>query len=225
MVWLSGKENDMDTLTRPRMRGPDRDEALVDGLRRGTREAAETLITRYGDRVWRLAFRITGNREDAEEVAQDALWTAARKIGTFKGESAFGSWLYRITANTAYQKVRGRRGHDREISWEALLPHFNEEGKHVELPNDWSARAADPGLQGELRAVLESAIDALPSDYRTAFVLHDVEGLPNPDIARLLRISLAAVKSRVHRSRLFLRQRLARYMTMSELPSARQAAG
>jgi RNA polymerase sigma-70 factor (ECF subfamily) len=207
------------------MRGPDRDEALVDGLRRETREAAETLITRYGNRVWRLAFRITGNREDAEEVAQDALWTAARKIGTFRGESAFRSWLYRITANTAYQKVRGRRGHDRQISWEALLPQFNEEGKHVELADDWSAKVADPGLQGELRTVLESAIDALPPDYRTAFVLHDVEGLPNPEIARMLRISLAAVKSRVHRSRLFLRQRLARYMTMSEPPRSRQAAG
>ncbi len=215
----------MDTLTRPRMRGPDRDEALVDGLRQGTREAAETLLTRYGDRVWRLAFRITGNRQDAEEVAQDALWTAARKIGTFKGESAFGSWLYRITANTAYQKLRGRRGHDKEISWEALLPHFNEEGKHVELADDWSPKVADPALQGELRTVLESAIEALPPDYRTAFVLHDVEGLPNPEIARTLRISLAAAKSRVHRSRLFLRQRLARYMAMSEPPPSRQAAG
>ncbi|MBI4561696.1 MAG: hypothetical protein HY724_06585 [Candidatus Rokubacteria bacterium] len=75
----------MSPLTLPplRARPKDRDEALVDGLRQEAREAAETLVARYGDRVWRLAFRITGNREDAEEVAQDALWTAARKIGTF----------------------------------------------------------------------------------------------------------------------------------------------
>jgi len=202
----------MNTLTPPRTRGKDRDEALVDGLRREAREAAETLVARYGDRVWRLAFRITGNREDAEEVAQDALWTAARKIGTFKGESAFGSWLYRITANTAYQKLRSRRGHDREISWESLLPHFDEEGRHVELADDWSAKVEDPALQGELRTVLESAVASLPPDYRTVFVLHDMEGLPNPKIARMLRISLPAVKSRIHRSRLFLRQRLAQHL-------------
>lgn len=189
-----------------------RDEALVDGLRRGLPEAVETLIARYGERVWRLAFRITGSREDAEEAAQDALWTAARKIGTFKGESAFGSWLYRITANAAYQKVRSRRGQGREISWEALAPHFDEDGRHVGLMDDWSPRMEDPVLQRELRTVLESATDALPPDYRTAFILHDVEGIPNPEIAKTLKISLPAVKSRVHRSRLFLRQRLAQYM-------------
>lgn len=201
------------TLHSPRARGKDRDGALVDGLRRQAREAAETLVARYGDRVWRLAFRITGNREDAEEIAQDALWTAARKIGTFKGESAFGSWLYRITANTAYQKLRGRRGRERATSWESLLPQFDGEGRHARLMDDWSAKAEDPALRDEFRMVLRSAIESLPPDYRTAFLLHDVEGLSNPEIARTLRISLAAVKSRVHRSRLFLRERLARYMT------------
>jgi RNA polymerase sigma-70 factor (ECF subfamily) len=200
------------TLNTPRARGKDRDEALVDGLRREAREASETLVNRYGDRVWRLAYRITGNREDAEEVAQDALWTAARKIGTFKGESAFGSWLYRITANAAYQKLRSRRGQDREVSWEGSLPNFDETGRLAEWMDDWSDRVDEPILQAELRTVLGSAVDALPSDYRTAFILHDVEGLSNPEIARMLRISLPAVKSRVHRSRLFLRQRLGKYL-------------
>ena len=88
----------------------DADAGLVEALRREDPEAAEQLVERFGDRVYRLALRITGSKEDAEEAAQDALWTAARKIGTFKGESAFGSWLYRITANAAYQKLRTRRG-------------------------------------------------------------------------------------------------------------------
>jgi RNA polymerase sigma-70 factor (ECF subfamily) len=200
------------TLNTPPARGKDRDEALVDDLRREAREAPETLVNRYGDRVWRLAYRITGNREDAEEVAQDALWTAARKIGTFKGESAFGSWLYRITANAAYQKLRSRRGQDREVSWEDLLPNFDETGRLAEWMDDWSDKVDEPILQEELRTVLRSAVDALPPDYRTAFVLHDVEGLSNPEIARMLGISLPAVKSRVHRSRLFLRQRLGKYL-------------
>ena len=83
----------------------DRDAALVEGLRKGDPTATELLLDTYGDRVYRLAIRITGNEQDAEEVVQDALWTAARKIGMFKGESAFGSWVYRITANTAYQNA------------------------------------------------------------------------------------------------------------------------
>ena len=194
----------------------DRDEALVRGLRSQEGGAAEALVSQYGERVYRLAFRITGNREDAEEVAQDALWTAARKIGTFKGESAFGSWLYRISANAAYQKLRSRRGRDQaEISWDALLPQFTETGQHVEPVEDWSAKVGDPVLQSELRGILGAAVDALPLDYRTAFLLHDVEGMPNREIARSLGISLPAVKSRVHRSRLFLRQRLGQYLAVA----------
>jgi RNA polymerase sigma-70 factor (ECF subfamily) len=202
----------------------DRDESLVAGLRREEGSAAETLVSRYGDRVYRLAFRITGNREDAEEVVQDALWAASRKIHSFRGESAFGSWLYRIAANTAYQKLRERRGRDQEISWENFLSQLEVEVRHQEDVADWSARVEEPALQGELRTVLRSAVDALPTDYRTAFLLHDVEGLSNPEIAQALGISLPAVKSRVHRSRLFLRQRLSRYMAQGKTHAASSGA-
>jgi len=190
----------------------DKDAGLVEGLRRQDPGAAETLVATYGDRVYRLAIRITGNEQDAEEVVQDALWTAARKIDTFKGESAFGSWLYRITANTAYQKLRGRQGKRQEISWDDVLPAFDEPALHAEPAGDWSARVEEPALQTELRTVLTAAINDLPGDYRTAFLLHDVEGLSNPEIAETLHISLPAVKSRVHRSRLFLRHRLSAYL-------------
>jgi DNA-directed RNA polymerase specialized sigma24 family protein len=87
----------------------DPDAALVAQLRRADTGAAEALVGAYGDRVYRLAIRITGNASDAEEVMQDALWTASRKIDSFQGAAAFGSWVYRITANAAYQKLRGRR--------------------------------------------------------------------------------------------------------------------
>ena len=190
----------------------DTDAALVDALRREDPDAAERLLDRYGDRVYRLAVRITGSNEDAEEVTQDALWTVARKIGTFKGESAFGSWIYRIAANAAYQKLRTRKSRARELLLDDLLPAFDDDGRHFEPMDDWSPRVDEQTLQGELRSVLEAAIDALPADYRTALVLHDVEGVSNPDIAATLGISLPAVKSRVHRSRLFVRKRLAEYM-------------
>jgi len=190
----------------------DRDAGLVEQLRRQEPGAAEALVEAYGDKVYRLAIRITGNEQDAEEVVQDALWTAARKIDTFKGESAFGSWLYRITANAAYQKLRGRQSKRHEVAWDDLAPSFDDQGFHLEPVGDWSAKAEEPALQTELRSVLTTAINDLPGDYRTAFVLHDVEGLSNPEIAETLKISLPAVKSRVHRSRLFLRQRLADYL-------------
>jgi RNA polymerase sigma-70 factor, ECF subfamily len=206
-----------DTMTEPEPRPAgaprvDRDAALVEALRRGDEAASEQLLETYGDRVYRLAIRITGNEQDAEEVAQDALWTAARKIETFKGESAFGSWVYRITANTAYQKLRGRRSRRNEVLWDDLQPVFDDHRRHSEPVVDWSGKAEEPALQTELRTVLTTAINELPADYRTAFLMHDVEGLSNPEIAETLHLSLPAVKSRVHRSRLFLRERLSRYM-------------
>jgi RNA polymerase sigma-70 factor, ECF subfamily len=193
----------------PRM---DADAELVEALRREEPDAADRLVERYGDRVYRLAMRITGLNEDAEEAAQDALWTAARKIHMFKGESAFGSWIYRITANAAYQKLRTRRQKSAEIAMEDVLPSLDGDGRHFEPMDDWSNRVDEQALQGELRRVLQQAIEGLPADYRTALVLHDVEGLSNPDIAEALNISLPAVKSRVHRSRLFVRKQLADYL-------------
>lgn len=190
----------------------DADADLVEALRREDPDGAERLVERFGDRVYRLAMRITGLNEDAEEAAQDALWTAARKIHMFKGESAFGSWIYRITANAAYQKLRTRRQKASEILLDDVLPSLDGDGHHFEPMDDWSNRVDEKALQGELRQVLTEAIDALPPDYRTALVLHDIEGVSNPDIAEALNISLPAVKSRVHRSRLFVRKRLSEYL-------------
>jgi RNA polymerase sigma-70 factor (ECF subfamily) len=189
----------------------DRDAPLVERLRRRDPAAPAALVSAYGDRVYRLAIRITGNPRDAEEVVQDALWSAMRKIDTFRGTAAFSTWLYRITANTAYQKLRGRRAQRNESSWEDLARTLDESGHTVEAGIDWSPRLGDPALVAELGSVLRAAIDHLPRSHRTAFLLHDVEGFSNPEIAAALQLELPAVKSRVHRARLFLRSRLADY--------------
>jgi RNA polymerase sigma-70 factor (ECF subfamily) len=191
----------------------DTDADLVEALRREEPDAVERLVERFGDRVYRLARRITGLNEDAEEATQDVLWTVARKIHTFKGESAFGSWIYRIAANAAYQKLRTRRQKSAEIALADVLPALDGDGRHFEPMDDWSNRVDEKTAQGELRQALTDAIDGLPADYRTALVLHDIEGLSNPDIAEALGISLPAVKSRVHRSRLFVRKRLSEYLS------------
>jgi len=190
----------------------DPDAALVEHLRRPDAGAVEALVAAYGGRIYRLARRITGNALDAEEVVQDALWTASRKIGTFRGEAAFGSWLYRIAANTANQKVRGRWSKRSEVSWDDIAPSFDAQGQHVEAAIDWSRELRDPAIEGELKAMLWGAIDELPADYRMIFLLHDVEGLSDPEIAETLQIKLGTVKSRLHRTRLVLRKQLAEYM-------------
>jgi len=194
---------------RPRVPRPaiDPDAALVEQLRREDPGAAEALVGAYGDRLYRLASRITGRPSDAEEVVQDALWTVVRKIDTFRGESAFGSWLYRIAANAAYQKVRGRRRRP-DVPLDDVLPSFHDDGQRAASIVDWSPTVDDPSRQADLRLALTAALDALPEDYRAAVVLRDIEECSIADVAEILGLSVANAKSRVHRARLFLRQHL-----------------
>jgi RNA polymerase sigma-70 factor, ECF subfamily len=195
----------------------DRDQDLVNALRLRQPMATECLVTQYGERAYRLAVRITGNGQDAEEVVQDAFWSVARRIDTFRGESAFGSWLYRIVSNAAYQKLRGRQSRRHDISLEEALPLFDESGRHVTPVVDWSACVDDPATQVELRTALSAAIAELPAPYRIVLVLRDVEGRSNGEIADVLGLTVAVVKTRVHRARLFLRKRLADCMTTLEV--------
>ena len=190
----------------------DRDSQLVDALRVGAATAADLLVATYGDRAYRLAIGITRDEQDAEEAVQDSFWSVVRKIDTFRGDSSFGSWIYRITANAAYEKLRGRAHRRDEISLDEVLPPFHEDGRHAGPIGDWSASIHDPAVQAELRAALASAIGELPVQYRAVIVLHDVEGLSMAEVAGSAGITKAAAKSRVHRARLFLRKRLSMLM-------------
>ncbi len=199
----------------------DRDGSLVAALRRGDPTAAEDLVAAYGDRACRLATRITRNAQDAEEAVQDAFLSLIRKIDTFRGDSAFGSWLYRIVANAAYQRCRRRRDRGADISLdELLLPAFDEHGRHVASVPDWSMSADDPARQTELRMVLSTAIEKLPADYRAVVLLRDVEGLSHQEIAETLGLTVVNVKTRVHRARLFLRKQLDAHLSGSEVAMA-----
>ena len=191
----------------------DHDGELLGALRRRDRTAAECVVARYGDRAYRLAMGITRNAQDAEETVQDALWSVIQKIDTFRGDSSLGSWIYRIVANAAYQKLRGRARRRDEISLDEVLPLFHEDGRYAGPISDWSASIDDAAVQVELRATLDSAIGELPAHYRAVVVLHDVEGLSMVEVAGSLGITVANAKSRAHRGRLFLRQRLAIFMS------------
>jgi RNA polymerase sigma-70 factor (ECF subfamily) len=191
----------------------DRDGSLVAALRRGEPTAAEDLVAAYGDRACRLATRITRNAQDAEEAVQDALLSVIRKIDTFRGDASFGSWVYRIVANAAYQCCRRRGGRAADVSLEKLLPVFDERGRHVAPVSDWSMLVDDPARHTELRTVLGAAIEDLPADYGAVVVLRDVEGFSHREIAESLSLTVSNVKIRVHRARLFLRKRLEAHLS------------
>ncbi len=206
------------------------DRELVAALQRGDPDAVERLVDRYGGWVYRLARRLLGDPRDAEEVTQDVFLTVVRKIGAFRGEAAFSSWLYRIGMNAAYQRLRARRARPAEVSIEPLLPAFDDQGRLVGPVVDWSAQLEDPAVAAEVREALEQGFARLPEDYRVVVVFRDVEGLSNEDVAALLGLSVSAVKSRLHRARLALRQFLSELWTSpgrEARPSAspRAAAG
>src|SRR5437763_4867119 len=161
---------------RPRPR-VDRDRELIEALRCEDPRAAERLLEIYGARAYRLAVRITRAPQDAEEVVQDALLTVVNKIDSFRGESAFGSWFYRIVANAAYQKIRGRRRREGDISSDAVPGLLAESAHNTGLPGDWSFAVEDPARQSEVRAELTEAFAELPMIYLTLCVLSYIHSL------------------------------------------------
>lgn len=183
------------------------DSILVADFLNGDESSYVELISRYSDKVFNLALRLTRNREDAEEVLQDAFVTVYHKLASFEGKSAFSSWLYRITVNTAFMLLRKRKQHQ-AISIEDVSPQDRESwaGNRSEN-NDISFMSS----RHELKATLESAISKLPDDYRAIFLLRDVDGLSNQEVGDVMGLSVPAVKSRLHRSRSLLRKRLNKY--------------
>jgi RNA polymerase sigma-70 factor (ECF subfamily) len=149
-----------------------------------------------------------GNDADAEDVTQDVLLQVVRKLDTFRGESALPTWLHRVTVNAALAHRQKRaRGEEKRVR--DPLDHFLENGAHAAPVRHWSV-APDQEIQDrETRALIEEAIADLPENYRDVYVLSDVEGVPNAEIADMLGLHVGAVKSRLHRARLMMRQALA----------------
>jgi RNA polymerase sigma-70 factor, ECF subfamily len=186
---------------------------LVGRLRAGDQSALESLMKQYASRVYRLAYGITRNAGDAEEVVQDTFLTLFQKIHTFEGRAALGSWLYRVATNAALMKRRGLRG-EREVSLEARLPTYQDNGRRAGdrslLMADWSQNPEASLLSRETQAIVNQAIDALPEQFRAVLLLRDIEGLSNEEVAGIVGESVAAVKSRVHRGRMAFREELTR---------------
>jgi RNA polymerase sigma-70 factor (ECF subfamily) len=184
---------------------PDAD--LVVRTQAGDNRAFDELVKRYREKVYRLAFKILRHEDDAAEALQDAFLSAYRGLKNFKAESTFSTWLYRITTNAALMKYRKRReGH---MSLEQSQSRDGETHP-IELA-DWSAIPDDELEDRETWEVLVQAVDKLPEDLRLVFYRRDWLEESNAEVAESLGISVAAVKSRLHRARIQLRDRLNRY--------------
>ena len=182
------------------------DEVLLDRAQHGELSAFEELVTRHQDRAFGVALRITRSEADAAEIVQETFLSAYQNLKTFRGEAAFGSWVHRIAANQALMRLRHQRV--AEAAGEVLKePTFNERGSLEEAPaSEWARPAEEQALDAELGHAIQQAADALPEGYREVFLLKDVEGLGYEEIAEMTGNSVAAIKSRLHRARLALRE-------------------
>lgn len=187
------------------------DTRLVQRLQAGDDSAVADLAVLYGARMFQLALRYTRNREDAEEVVQDVLMKVRDKIAAFRGDAALSSWIYRITFNTAMSRLRaGRAARLHEVPDE-LLPVGDESTARAVEPADWSGLGDDLVMRAELRDALAAAVAELPAIYRAPVILRDLRGLSTEEASRRLNVKDQTLKSRLHRGRLILRERLAAF--------------
>ena len=183
---------------------------LVERLRLQDESALAELSSVYGAKIFQLAFRYVKNREDAEEVVQDVLLKVFRKIDAFRGDSALSSWIYRITFNTAMSRLRHTRAARMAEVPELPVGTANqgESAHRAYEPADWSNLADETMLRQQMRERLFEAVEDLPAIYRAPVILRDLKGLTTEEASLQLRVKDQTLKSRLHRGRLLLRDRL-----------------
>lgn len=168
----------------------------------------EKVFREYAPRVYALARRMMGNDADAEDVTQDVLLQVVRKLDTFRGESQFPTWLHRVTVNTALEhRAKRARRQQREIH--DPTNEFQPNGHHLKPAKRWEVEPEKVAITREMHELIEKAIQEMPEIYRDVYVLADIEGLSNQEISDILGLSVPAVKSRLHRGRMIVRDALA----------------
>lgn len=187
----------------------DNEDVLVAEARAGNAESFAALINQYDRYIYRLALNITGNQEDAEDVLQDSFLKAYTNLAQFQGNSRFYTWLVRIAVNEALMKLRKRRG----ASWVSLDEPVETEDRSL-MPQeiaDWADNPEESYVKAELQDILNQTMQKLEPQFRTVFVLRDVENFSTEETAKMLGLSVPAVKSRLLRARLKLRELLNKY--------------
>jgi RNA polymerase sigma-70 factor (ECF subfamily) len=193
------------------MRDAHHDAALLSRLQAGDEEALTELATVYRSKIHQLAFRYLRNKEDAEEVVQDVLYKVHRKVGSFRGDAALSSWIYRITFNAAMSRLRSP-GYRRARAGGQQTPDASSDEAPRSSPRvvaDWSNMGDERVYRSQLRRRVVSAILTLPAIYRAPVVLRDIHGMSTEEASALLHVKDQTLKSRLHRGRLILRRELA----------------
>ena len=191
-----------------------RDADLIAACRDGQTQAFGELVTRYQDRVFNLAYRLTSNHEDAAEIAQEAFLKAYRGLESFRGDCAFYTWVFRITVNTVRSRQRFKAVRPSEVSLDAVSPATESDsgqGRHS-LKTQLKADGPDPSeeaTRAENKVIVEQAITRLGNDQRMLIILRDIEGRDYGEISEILECPRGTVKSRLHRARAALRELLA----------------
>lgn len=187
---------------------PVADEELIRRVQQGEVAAFEELVRRYERKVYNIAYRLLGNEEDATEALQDTFLRAYRYIPGFKFKSSFYTWLYRIATNVSLTKLR-RRKKTTTVSLDE--PVKNTDDLMFDIPDNHTT-PEEAFAQKRLRERLQAAIEKLPAELRAVVVLRDLEGLSNEEVSKTLGLSVPAVKARLHRGRIALREKMARYL-------------
>lgn len=186
------------------------DAELLQASRAGDSDAFGELVTRHQDRVYRLAFRLSGNPEDALEIAQESFLKAYRALGSFRGESAFYTWVYRIAINEFRSRRRFQSVRPAEMSLETASrtgDGENRPGLKEQLPSDCPG-PVEEAVRVERKALVERALAQLDSEQRAIIVLRDIDGRDYEEIADILDCPRGTVKSRLHRARMALKELL-----------------
>lgn len=184
-----------------------RDEELVQRIREGDSAQFELLAKRYASKIYGLAMRLTRNPSDAEDAVQEAFLLVYTKLDSFRGESAFGTWLYKVALNSIYMKLRQRK-QAAEENIEDYLPKFDEHGMMQGVVRTFAENPESEAIRQQSATAVREAIERLPVEYRIVLVARDIDDLSSEETAEALGLTVAAVKSRLHRARLFLRQQL-----------------
>lgn len=192
--------------------GDERDLELVGLALDGDYDAFDELVRRYEDKAYRLAWSFMKDDAEAADVVQDAFLNVYRKLDSFKGNSRFSSWIYRVIVNAALMKLRKHKRRS-EVDLESLGPSFLDDGHHANDVPQWRVRADKAALNRELRERILEAVDELEPKYQSVFLLKEIEGLSLQEVGEVMDLSVPAVKSRLHRARLFLRATLEPYVT------------
>lgn len=188
---------------------------LVQRLKDKDPKAMDELVDTYSGKIFSLAIGLLKKEEDAEDVVQDTLLQVFEKIDTFREEAALSSWMYRIALNYSYMKLR-RIKRDDYIPFDESMPQFRNDGMHKAPVQNWAEKGETALIRKELGGILKESIDSLSDKYKIVLRLRDIDGFSTEEVADITGMTVPAVKSRLHRARLFLREKISTYYKEQE---------